>query len=114
VAALQVLAVIQQSGKPASEVLRVFQALPQVLKNVRFEPAGGSTPLAVASVQDAIRAGESRLGGTGRVLIRKSGTEPLIRVMAEGDDQGLVTAVVDDIVAAIKDAAPAPTSKVAE
>ncbi|ASG21026.1 phosphoglucosamine mutase [Nitrospirillum viridazoti] len=114
VAALQVLAVIQQSGKPASEVLRVFQALPQVLKNVRFEPAGGTTPLAATRVQDAIRAGEARLGGTGRVLIRKSGTEPLIRVMAEGDDQGLVTAVVDDIVAAIKDAAPAPASKVAE
>ncbi|WP_044564661.1 phosphoglucosamine mutase [Azospirillum sp. B4] len=114
VAALQVLAVIQQSGKPASEVLRVFQALPQVLKNVRFEPAGGAAPLAAASVQDAIRAGESRLGGTGRVLIRKSGTEPLIRVMAEGDDQGLVTAVVDDIVAAIKDVAPAPAAKVAE
>lgn len=102
VAALQVLAVIQQSGRPASEVLQVFQPLPQLLKNVRFNPATGGAPLDVASVQTAIRAGEARLGGTGRVLIRKSGTEPLIRVMAEGENDTLVAAVVDDIVGAIQ------------
>ncbi|MFC7333287.1 phosphoglucosamine mutase [Rhodocista pekingensis] len=101
-AALQVLAEIQRTGRPASEVLRVFQPLPQLLRNVRFDPAGGVRPLEEAGVQAAIRAGEGRLGARGRVLIRKSGTEPLIRVMAEGEDEGLVTAVVTDIVAAVE------------
>ena len=99
VAALQVLAVLVESDKPASELLRQFDALPQVLKNVRF--AGGA-PLESAGVRSAIADGEARLAGTGRLLIRKSGTEPLIRVMAEGEDAALVEQVVDDICAAVK------------
>lgn len=104
IAALQVLAVlIQAGGKEASAVCRVFDPVPQKLTNVRF--AAGSKPLEAAVVQEAIREGESRLNGSGRLLIRKSGTEPVIRVMAEGDDEGLVHAVVADIAAAIQDAA---------
>ncbi|CAA7625689.1 phosphoglucosamine mutase [Magnetospirillum sp. UT-4] len=104
VAALQVLSALVESGKPASEVLHLFDPFPQVLKNVRV--AGQpSAVLEQASVVDAIKAGEGRLDGSGRVLIRKSGTEPLIRVMAEGEDKAAVTAVVDDIVAAIEAAA---------
>ncbi len=98
VAALQILAVMVQSGKPASELLHLFDPLPQLLKNVRF---GGGAPLETLAVQTAIAAGEARLNGHGRVLIRKSGTEPLIRVMAEGDDIAEVTAVVDEICAAV-------------
>ncbi|MGE5506623.1 MAG: phosphoglucosamine mutase [Actinomycetota bacterium] len=101
VAALQGLAALVQSGRPASEVLRLFEPLPQLLKNVR---ADGKL-LENAAVKDAIGAGESRLAGSGRLLIRKSGTEPLIRVMAEGEDQALVAQVVDDICAAIQSAA---------
>ena len=102
VAALQVLAVIQESGRRVSEVCRVFDPLPQLLKNVRF--AGGA-PLEDDLVKDAIRDGEARLNGIGRLLIRKSGTEPVIRVMAEGDDENLVNAVVGDIVNSIQQAA---------
>ncbi|CAO3427839.1 phosphoglucosamine mutase [Azospirillum doebereinerae] len=101
IAALQVLAVlIQTNGKSASEVCRVFAPVPQKLTNVRF--AAGSKPLDDAVVQEAIRDGEGRLSGNGRLLIRKSGTEPLIRVMAEGDDEGLVNQVVGDIAEAIR------------
>ncbi len=102
VAALQVLAVLVESGKPASEALSLFTPLPQLLKNVRY--AGGQ-PLEQGSVKAAIADGEARLAGKGRLVIRKSGTEPLIRVMAEGEDHGLVEAVVDDICAAVKAAA---------
>jgi len=102
IAALQVLAVIQESTHPVSEVCRVFDPLPQVLKNVRF---GGGAPLEDARVKAAIREGEGRLSGGGRLLIRKSGTEPVIRVMAEGDDEALVNAVVGDIIASIQEAA---------
>ena len=98
VAALQILAQLVQSGKPASELLHLFDPLPQLLKNVRF--AGGA-PLETLAVQQAIADGEARLNGAGRLLIRKSGTEPLIRVMAEGEDIAVVTAVVDDICAAV-------------
>ena len=98
VAALQILAVMVQSGKAASELLHLFDPLPQLLKNVRF--AGGA-PLEADAVKRVIAAGEARLNGTGRLLIRKSGTEPLIRVMAEGEDIGLVTEVVDEICAAV-------------
>jgi phosphoglucosamine mutase len=98
VAALQVLAVLVTTGDPASKVLHLFDPLPQLLKNVRF---GDGAPLDTAGVQAAIAAGEARLNGTGRLLIRKSGTEPLIRVMAEGEDIGVVTEVVDDICAAV-------------
>jgi len=99
VAALQVLACLVESGKPASELLRQFEPLPQLLKNVRFEEG---EPLEAASVKSAIADGEARLNGTGRILIRKSGTEPLIRVMAEGEDEALVAQVVDSICDAVR------------
>ncbi len=98
VAGLQVLAELIQAGRPASEVLNLFEPLPQLLKNVRF--AGGK-PLEAAGVKAAIADGEARLDGRGRLVIRKSGTEPLIRVMAEGDDEALVAEVVDTICAAV-------------
>lgn len=100
IAALQVLSAIQRSGRTASEALAMFDPFPQVLENVRFDAAKGD-PLAAASVSDAIRDGEARLSGSGRVLIRKSGTEPLIRVMAEGEDEALVREVVGAIAAEV-------------
>ena len=102
IAALQVLAAIVQSGRPVSQVTRLFDPLPQLLKNVRIN---GGKPLEAVGVQRAIREAETRLGRAGRVLIRKSGTEPLIRVMAEGDDSKLVAKVVDQIIEAIPQAA---------
>ncbi len=101
IAALQVLAVVVTTGKPASEICRVFEPLPQVLRNVEFN---GGQPLEEKAVQKAIAEGETRLGPTGRLLIRKSGTEPVIRVMAEGEDEALVAAVVGDIVGVIEHA----------
>ena len=98
IAALQVLAVLVRSDEPASEVCDMFTPLPQLLKNVRYSKGA---PLDVDAVKSAISDGEGRLNGSGRVLIRKSGTEPLIRVMAEGEDMDLITQVVDDICAAI-------------
>ena len=107
IAALQVLAVIiEADGRPASEVCRLFERVPQKLTNVRYSK--GVQPLEDAIVKEAIREGEGRLAGVGRVLIRKSGTEPLIRVMAEGDDESLVNAVVGGIVAAIQTVARSP------
>ena len=102
VAALQVLAALIQSGKPASEMLRLFTPLPQVLKNIRVAGIPVAEVLANAAVQAAIAAAEGDLAGQGRLLIRKSGTEPLIRVMAEGEDQGRVNAVVDHVVETIR------------
>ncbi|WP_326523600.1 phosphoglucosamine mutase [Sphingomonas sp.] len=102
VAALQVLAEVVRSGAPASEVLHRFDPLPQTLKNVRF--AGGQ-PLENATVKAVIAAAEGELDGRGRLLIRKSGTEPVIRVMAEGEDARQVETVVDRICAAVKAAA---------
>jgi phosphoglucosamine mutase len=102
VAALQVLAALVATGKPASEVLHLFDPLPQLLKNVRFK---GGAPLEADHVKAAIAAAEAKLAGNGRLLIRKSGTEPLIRVMAEGEDKALVIQVVDDICAAVATAA---------
>ncbi len=99
IAALEVLAVIVQSNGPASEACRVFTPLPQLLHNVRF---AGVFPLDCESVQSAVREGEAKLGQDGRLLIRKSGTEPLIRVMAEGRDETLIAAVVGKIVDAIE------------
>lgn len=99
IAALQVLAVLKAEDRPVSELTSVFEPLPQLLKNVRFKRG---EPLKDKDVQDAIREGESRLGAGGRLVIRKSGTEPLIRVMAEGDDEKLVAAVVNDIAAVIE------------
>ena len=99
IAALQVLASVIERDRPISEVCRHFDALPQVLRNVRFN---GGRPLEDDTVKEAICEGEARLSDAGRVLIRPSGTEPVIRVMAEGDDSGLVKAVVGDIVGAIE------------
>jgi phosphoglucosamine mutase len=98
VSALQVLACIRAAGRPASEVCKKFEPVPQVLKNVRF---GSGEPLENDHVQAAIEEGRDRLGKAGRLVIRPSGTEPVIRVMAEGDDRGLVEQVVDDIINAI-------------
>ncbi|BAE52003.1 phosphoglucosamine mutase [Paramagnetospirillum magneticum] len=105
VAGLQVLAALVQSGKPASEMLRLFTPLPQVLKNVRVAKGSVAEVLAAPAVEAAIRDAEAKLAGQGRLLIRKSGTEPLIRVMAEGEDEGLVEASVDAIVETIRRAA---------
>ena len=102
IAALQVLCALVRSGKPASELLHLFDRVPQLLKNVRFE---AGDPLDTDSVRQAIEDGAADLGSGGRLVIRKSGTEPLIRVMAEGDDQALVTRVVDDICRAVEAAA---------
>ncbi|HEX9448043.1 MAG TPA: phosphoglucosamine mutase, partial [Dongiaceae bacterium] len=102
-AALQVLSVLVAADRPTSEAGRVFTPMPQLLKNVRF--GAGQKPLEAAGVKQAIAEGEARLSGIGRVLIRKSGTEPLIRVMAEGEDEALVAAVVGDIVKAVEAAA---------
>ncbi len=104
VAALQVLAVVARSEKPVSEVCHRFDPYPQILKNVRYRKEAG-TPLEIDSVQSAIDDGRNRLGNTGRLVIRPSGTEPVIRVMAEGDDEALVGAVVNDIVSALEGAA---------
>jgi phosphoglucosamine mutase len=102
VAALQVLAAMQEAGAPASAVTAQFDPVPQVLRNVRYT---GRPPLEADTVVAAIAAAETLLAGSGRLLIRKSGTEPLIRVMAEGDDADLVAAVVADLCAVIEAAA---------
>ena len=102
VAALQVLAVLAEERKPASETAHLFNPLPQVLENVRFKKG---VPLEDARVKSSIEAANQKLGAHGRVLVRKSGTEPLIRVMAEGEDEKLVRAVVRDIAQAIEEAA---------
>jgi phosphoglucosamine mutase len=99
VAALQVLACLVEQEKPASEMLRLFEPLPQLLKNVRF--AGGA-PLEADTVKSAIASAELKLEGKGRLVIRKSGTEPLIRVMAEGEDPALVEELVDSICDAVR------------
>ena len=99
IAALQVLSVLKATGRPLSELAHVFDPVPQILRNVRFRQG---EPLNKAEVKEAIREGETRLAKNGRLVIRKSGTEPLIRVMGECDDEGLVNAVVNDIVSAIE------------
>ena len=101
-AALSVLASLVRTGKPASELLHVFDPVPQLLKNVRYS---GSTPLENAVVKQTISDAENELAGKGRLVIRASGTEPVIRVMAEGDDAAQVQAVVDRICEAVKAAA---------
>ena len=102
VAALQVLAVMVQSGKPMSQLARQFEPVPQLLENVRHK---GGAPLEHAAVKAAIADAEARLNGSGRIVVRASGTEPLIRVMAEGDDARLVRQVVKDIAGAVQSAA---------
>jgi phosphoglucosamine mutase len=103
VSALQVLAVVVGTGRSVSEVCKRFDRLPQVLQNVRYDKS--ADPLAQASVKKAIEAGTARLGSTGRVLIRASGTEPVIRVMAEGRNEQAVKDVVSEISAAVERAA---------
>jgi phosphoglucosamine mutase len=101
-AALQVLAVVKKQDQPVSKVCHRFDALPQVLKNVRYK---SGKPLENANVRSAIRDAEARLDGHGRLIVRPSGTEPVIRVMGEGDDKGLVEEVVDGVVDALTRAA---------
>ncbi|MBH9537564.1 phosphoglucosamine mutase [Novosphingopyxis sp. YJ-S2-01] len=103
IAALQVLAELVNSGKPASELLHLFERVPQLLKNVRY--GADAKPLEDKAVQQCIADAEGELSGKGRLVIRKSGTEPLIRVMAEGDDEAQVEAVVDRICEAVQAAA---------
>lgn len=102
VAALQILAEVKRAGAPASEVLHRFEPLPQLLKNVKY--ARGGKPLECDSVRQTIAAAEAELSGIGRLVIRPSGTEPVIRVMAEGDDAAQVEAVVDRICDAVREA----------
>lgn len=102
IAALQVLAVLVREGRPASEVCRLFAPLPQRLCNVRYE---GASPLQAAPVLAAMAAAEAELAGSGRLLVRASGTEPLIRVMAEGEDEAAVGEIVDRLCAVIAAAA---------
>jgi phosphoglucosamine mutase len=102
IAALQVLAVLASDTKPASHAAHLYEPLPQVLENVRFRKG---SPLEDARVKSSIDDARARLGETGRVLVRKSGTEPLIRVMAEGEDEKVVRAVVRHIANAIEEVA---------
>lgn len=95
VAGLQVLALLKDSGQKASQLTQVFEPVPQVLENVRYTL--GTDPLTHAMVQDAIAEGEARLGTEGRLLIRKSGTEPLIRVMGEAPDSVLLNEIITNI-----------------
>ena len=98
VAALQVLAMVKKLGRPVSEVCHLFDPLPQILKNVRYK---SGQPLKDKRVVEAIASSTAVLGAHGRLVIRPSGTEPVIRVMAEGDDRALVERAVDDVVTAL-------------
>ena len=103
IAGLQFLAAMADSGELASDLVAQFEPVPQMLKNVRYQ--AGADPLSQDSVRAEIARAEARLSGSGRVLIRKSGTEPLIRVMAEAEDEVVLREVVDGIVAAVEQAA---------
>jgi len=111
IAALQVIAAVVQSGKRASEVCRVFEPMPQILKNVRFAP--GQLP-ALNIIDEAGEMGSARLGRHGRLIVRSSGTEPVVRVMGEGNDEGLVTKAVDEACAALRDLAARMATGVGE
>ncbi|MDO8883864.1 MAG: phosphoglucosamine mutase [Pseudotabrizicola sp.] len=100
IAGLQFLSEMARTGNPASALVQQFDTVPQMLKNVRF--AAGKAPLEHASVKAVIAANTARIEGKGRILIRKSGTEPLIRVMAECEDEGMLHQVVDEIVGAVE------------
>ncbi|HZP20392.1 MAG TPA: phosphoglucosamine mutase [Bauldia sp.] len=102
VAALQLLAVVKKSGRPVSEVCHRYDPLPQIQKSVR---TGAGKPLDNGDVRKMIDQASGKLDGRGRILVRASGTEPVIRVMAEGDDRDMISAIVDDLVAAITKAA---------
>jgi phosphoglucosamine mutase len=104
ITALQVLSVVVDTGKAVSQVCKRFDPLPQLLQNVRYEDGA---PLEQDAVKKAIDHGKARLGQNGRLVIRPSGTEPVIRVMAEGDDERLVQQVVGEIVEAVRKAAQA-------
>jgi phosphoglucosamine mutase len=104
IASLQFLAAMAETGHPASELARQFEQVPQQLRNLRYPR--GQEPLSAVAVQAVIAEAEARLVGRGRLVIRKSGTEPLIRVMGEAEDAALLTEVLDGIVAAITNAAP--------
>jgi len=101
-AALQVLAVLKEAGKPMSALARQFEPVPQLLENVRF---ASGRPLESNKVQAVIAEAEQRLNGAGRIVVRASGTEPLIRIMAEGDDEKLVKQVVTEIAGVVKQVA---------
>ena len=102
IAGLQFLAEMARTGQAAGGLVKSFETVPQILRNVRY--GAGAEPLGAAKVQAAIRAAEGRLAGRGRLLIRKSGTEPLIRIMAECEDEAMLAEVVDAIEAAVRDA----------
>ncbi|EEF25591.1 phosphoglucomutase, putative [Ricinus communis] len=105
VAALQILAAVKRTGKPVSEVCRRFEPVPQLLRNVRIS---GGKPLEDIQVRQAIADAESELSRNGRLVIRPSGTEPLIRVMAEGDDRGQIERIVGgliDVISSVRSAA---------
>ncbi len=104
VAALQVMAVVKRQGRPVSEVCRRFEPLPQVMRNVRYR---SGRPLEMPQVRAAIEGATARLNGNGRLVVRPSGTEPVIRVMAEGDNLGLIEEIADQIAGAVTDAAAA-------
>lgn len=101
IAALQVLATVAKEGKPASEACHLFEPLPQVLQNVRFRKG---SPLENTAVKSRIEECRAKLDGKGRILVRKSGTEPVIRIMAEGDDERVIQTIVNDIASAIEEA----------
>jgi phosphoglucosamine mutase len=101
IAALQVLSTLAETGDPASHIARAFDPMPQLLRNVPFD---GESPLDDDAVRRAMKTAEQRLGKAGRVLLRPSGTEPLIRVMVEGADEVLVAAVADDLAKAVEQA----------
>ncbi|MRX50525.1 phosphoglucosamine mutase [Paracoccus sp. S-4012] len=103
IAGLQVLAAMAETGEKASRLVEQFEPVPQMLKNVRYRE--GDDPLTRDEVRRVIEAAEGRLNGEGRVLIRRSGTEPLIRVMAEAEDEAVLREVVEGIVAAVERAA---------
>jgi len=102
IAALQILAVVKRGDKPVSELCHRFEPLPQILKNVRYQTG---KPMESAAVRSAIASAEKKLGRRGRLIVRPSGTEPVIRVMGEGDDRSLVESVVDDVVEALSEVA---------
>ena len=99
IAALQVISAIITYEKPASEICHLFEPVPQILKNIRFE---NENPLENPKVQQFIATATAGMGNKGRVFVRKSGTEPLLRIMAEGEDRGFVNTIVDDLYDAIK------------
>ncbi len=102
ISALQVLAVLAQASKPMSALARQFEPAPQVLKNVRFSKG---KPLETKAVKEAIAEAEAKLTGVGRLVVRASGTEPLIRIMAEGDDERMVRSIVNAVASAVEEAA---------